>query len=146
MPHLPVGQELPAKPAHQATGGEVWRHEAGSIAHEHASSPTATAGGTLHGGGPFGGGPVSCEIETGPLGGLLRPEVIQSWRYGEGRARLFQHAALQELCLFRGWEEDLELLESGGENLFPAHLKLGPRGTDHQLKIAATLSRPASNA
>ncbi len=47
--------------------------------------------------------------------------------------------------MMRG-EEDFGLAQGGGEDLFPAHLELGPGGTDNEFEVAASFGGPAADA
>lgn len=111
---------------HEAGGGEFGGEEAFGVAYCGSCGEATAADRAFHGGGPLGGGPVTGEVEAGPLRCLRGTVPVEVRDYGEGGSGFLEDSAFEKGGLFRGGEEGFELAESGGENLFPAHLKLWP--------------------
>ena len=106
-----------AEPAAEAGGREVGGEELGAIAEEFSGGEPSAARGALHGGGPVCGGPVAGEVEAWPGGALRWAAWVEAGRDGEGGARLFEDAALDQLGAADLGEEAGEFVERGSEDL-----------------------------
>ena len=105
---------------HQACRGKRRGEEGGGVAGgagDGLGGETSAADGTFHGGGPAGKGPVAGEEEAVTGGFGCGAKAIEAGGNGEGGARFFEDAGLEQLGIADLRKEAGEFDQREGEDL-----------------------------